>query len=241
LIRVYPLGYINENFIKKIETIIEEFYVKTSWKPVLLEVYVYSTGERMRSTIFREAEELGVVVVGDFTVMHEAWRGWPRIHISYEDCRSLDDKIFKSILVHELAHSKLHGSPYYYVVNVDRRLMEDYGSEALTIAYLASIAIKDLEVLKLLKNISYGDEIISYTEFIKPQLLSVRCYDITGLLEFVKLIAPYVISGRRPENLDASCSSLEEKLVEILEKLIEASGDLEDKIKLLVSMLKNIR
>jgi hypothetical protein len=239
LIRVKPWGYIEESFVARIKAIVEEFQARIGWEPILLEVNVYPTSERMMMRIAREAEELGVAVLGSFPVMHEAWRGWPRIHVSYEECAKLDEKVFKALLVHELAHSKLHGSPYYYVVSVDADLLEDYGREALVVAYMASTAVKDFEVFELLRGIGCNDEIASYAAYVKPQLESVKCNDLIGVLELAKLITPHVVMGLEVGNLDVSCSSIVGEVVNAL-KLLPGIEDFDEKVKFLINMLRAV-
>ncbi len=240
MIRVRVVGDVSESFIEKIKAVVEEFHAKIGWEPTLLEINVYSTASRMRTYILREAGELGVAVVGEFPIMHEAWRGWPRIHVSYEECSNLDERVFKALLLHELAHSVLHGSPYHYMVGLNAKLIRDYGREAFVVAYLASVVVKDFEVFKLLKNLGYENEIALYIEYVKPQLESVKCNDIVGLLELAKLLTPHALCDREVGNLDSSCTRIAGRVVEVIRKLDEVNGDLEDKIVFLANMLREV-
>jgi len=240
LIRVTSIGFIGEPFLAEIRSIAVDFYSKAGGEPPLLEIYIYSSAERMRARILREAEELGVTVMGDFVVLHEAWRGWPRIHVNYEACANMDTRVTRALLLHELAHSKLHGSPYYYLVSLDKSIAGRYGREALIIEYMASIAVKDLEALELLRNLGYEEEIESYVEFVKTQIPDIKCYEITGLLELAKLAAPFIVKGQSVDNLDPSCAGIAGRVVEIVERLRRVEGDLEDRIRFLVNELEKV-
>jgi hypothetical protein len=240
LIRVTSIGFIDEPFLAEIRSIAVDFYSKAGGEPPLLEIYIYSSTERMRARILREAEELGVTVMGDFTVLHEAWRGWPRIHVNYEACANMDTRVTRALLLHELAHSKLHGSPYYYLVSLDKSIAGRYGREALIIEYMASIAVKDLEALELLRNLGYEEEIESYVEFVKTQIPDIKCYEITGLLELAKLATPFIVKGQSVDNLDSSCAGIAGRVVEIVERLRRVEGDLEDRIRFLVNELEKV-
>ena len=240
MIRVTSIGFIDEPFLAEIRSIAVDFYSKAGGEPPLLEIYIYSSAERMRARILREAEELGVTVMGDFVVLHEAWRGWPRIHVNYEACANMDTRVIKALLLHELAHSKLHGSPYYYLVSLDKSIAGRYGREALIIEYMASIAVKDLEALELLRNLGYEEEIASYVEFVKTQISDIKCYEITGLLELAKLAVPFIVKGQSVDNLDSSCAGIAGRVVEIVERLRRVEGDLEDRIRFLVNELEKV-
>mgnify|MGYP000075142721 CR=1 FL=1 len=240
MIKVTPIGPVDELLLDEVRSTAVDFYSKAGGEPPLLEIYVYSSQERMRAELLKEAEGLGVAVVGDFIALHEAWRGWPRIHVSYEAYRSVGSRVFRALLLHELAHSKLHGSPYYYVISLNRSLTRRYGKDALVIEYTASTAVKDLEVLKLLKNLGYRDEIESYAEFVKIQIGGVQCHDMKGLLELVKLSLPFFIGGLSLANLNPSCADVAGKVLDVVEKLARVEGDLDEKIIFLVKELEKI-
>ena len=72
MIKVTPVGPVDELLLEEVRSIAVDFYNKAGGEPPLLEVYVYPSQERMRAELHREAEELGVVVVGDFIALHEA-------------------------------------------------------------------------------------------------------------------------------------------------------------------------
>jgi hypothetical protein len=152
----------------------------------------------------------------------------------------MDTRVTRALLLHELAHSKLHGSPYYYLVSLDKSIAGRYGREALIIEYMASIAVKDLEALELLRNLGYEEEIESYVEFAKTQIPDIKCYEITGLLELAKLAAPFIVKGQSVDNLDPSCAGIAGRVVEIVERLRRVEGDLEDRIRFLVNELEKV-
>jgi len=242
LIRVITVGYVDEEFKSMIEMVAREFYSKAGGEPELLEIYVYSTSARKRHALIREAESLGVVAVGDYIVMHEAWRGWPRIHVDYEQCSKLEGELLRALLLHELAHSKLHGSPYYYIIPVWSSLVEKYGERAPIVAYLASVVVKDVEVIALLKSLGYDREIMAYTRLLDSELPHEECFDIEDMLNFAKLLVPHVVMSLTVDSqqLKGICRDALRRVEEILVYILESKGTLDDKVRTLVGMVEDL-
>ena len=63
-----------------------------------------------------EKEGLGIVTgeESDFLATHEAWRGYPRIHICHERVKGVQDPVIEGVLHHEIGHAVLHGSMEFY-------------------------------------------------------------------------------------------------------------------------------
>lgn len=242
MIKVISVGLVDEEFKHYVEDVAREFYEKAGGEPELLEIYVYSTSVRKRAFMLMEMELLGIQVLGDFMVMHEAWRGWPRIHVDYEQCRDLDRKIIKALLLHELAHSKLHGSPYYYMLSLDNSLLDKYGFKAPLLLYLASITVKDLEVIELLLNLGYVEDVRVYAELLTRDIAGIECIDLEDVLELSKLIAPHIATGTSidPRLLKPSCLSKLRALENILREVLNSNESLEGKIRILIGGIERM-
>jgi hypothetical protein len=110
-----------------------------------------------------------------FIAAHEAWTGIPRISISLDRRRALAQPVWEGALRHEAGHSILHGSLEYYVFPMPKALL-DVAQEfqALTIhlrdiLYLLTVAVKDMEVTKLLVSNGYVEDQAAYARFVmKP-------------------------------------------------------------------------
>ena len=86
-----------------------------------------------------------------YFVMHEAYMGWPRIHIIFSLSKELDDKVFRAGIIHETIHSIIHGSPKYYMVTppdtfIHRCLAKLERNLCNTLYNLLASAVKDYEV-----------------------------------------------------------------------------------------------
>lgn len=226
---VFRVGSVPNSFIDLVLTILKGFYnsLRNVSLPEFVEVYVYGTSYEKMMFLEAEARDIGVIVIGDFITVHEAWRGWPRIHIDYEKCNSLEPSYVKALLLHEAAHSVLHGSPLYYLVDIDQQLINSLGFEyAAKTIYLASTVVKDLDVHKFLVEHGYRSYVEKYLEFlVNIQLKDVMCNDVLGTLEFMKILTPCVflknkcMSIRRALHRD--CRSLIKEVIKALEELIK--------------------
>ena len=241
-LKIYKVGSVPEAFIRGVEGILSDFYNKVLTgglkTPVLVEVYVYENTERLRRELERESLEAGVSVIALYSLSHEAWRGWPRIHIDYSMVRGMEGNTLKALLLHEAAHTVLHGGIEYYVVSANPP--EDLpASEALRAVYIASTVVKDLEVALLLKELGYKRELEAYLMHSLKDPGSIDCSTLTGLLELAKLLAPAIVlrNYNIKEHMPAECLTLLDDLVETLTGL---RGSLDDKIKDLINRIKLI-
>ncbi|RLG73740.1 MAG: hypothetical protein DRO23_08290 [Thermoprotei archaeon] len=224
---VFKVGFVPENFVNYVSETLNSFYnsVKGLFLPELVEVYVYGSSREKILFLETEARDLGVIAVGDFVTVHEAWRGWPRIHVDYEKCRSLQLEYVKALILHEAAHSVLHGSPLYYMVNIDRKLIEDFGFEyAAKIIYLSSTVVKDLDVHKLLAEHGYRDYVEKYFEFLRNvQLRNMKCDDVLSFLELAKVLTPCIFLENECRNIEGNlhetCRAAVEEIIRILKEL----------------------
>jgi len=110
-----------------------------------------------------------------YIATHDAWTGIPRISISVDRRKTLARPVWEGALHHEAGHSILHGSLEYYVFPMPKALLDAaHEFHALTshlvdILYLLTVAVKDMEVTKLLVSNGYVDDQTAYARFVmKP-------------------------------------------------------------------------
>jgi len=129
--------------------------------PPYLSVLIWKTTEKYHDFYQREKKELGVVTgeETDFLATHDAWRGYPRIHICQERLIGIDGTIVQGVIHHETGHALHHGAPEFYTFRFSNRLQEAGRFCGLDLpllqqcVYLLSVAIKDQDVtLWLAKN-----------------------------------------------------------------------------------------
>ncbi|MBI5583144.1 MAG: hypothetical protein HY892_04925 [Deltaproteobacteria bacterium] len=104
----------------------------------------------------REKAELGITTGGEseFLATHEAWRGFPRIHVNLEKIRGLTGEVVQGLVQHELAHALLHGRPEFYQFRFSGALQNAGRSAGLDFqmlqqwVYLLAVAVKDEEVVR---------------------------------------------------------------------------------------------
>ena len=159
-IDLFAQGIIDQSFLVKAREWAGEVIEKTELRAALdrISIYLWEKEKDFQEFDAREKAELGVVTGGesDFLATHEAWRGFPRIHISLEKIQGISEEVVRGVVQHEIAHALLHGKPEFYQFRYTDRLMEAGRSAGLDFpmiqqwVYLLSIAIKDEEVVRLL-------------------------------------------------------------------------------------------
>ena len=199
--------------------------------------YVYEGRSEMQGFLSLEAESLGVIYPHDeaYVAMHEAWAGIPRIHVCLEDKESLPEEVFKAALIHEAAHSVLHGSPEYYVVTVPENLAEEFykrgfsREELLHIAYLLAVAIKDREVSELLTRLSYQKIMKTFADhMLKIEEIDQQIWKIaskesrTALIYLCHILKTLASLNSKPEKaIQNSAGFLPLKAREALSRIME--------------------
>jgi hypothetical protein len=165
-IDLFPQGIIDQPFLVKAREWAGEVIEKTEPRaaPDRISIYLWEKEKDFQEFDAREKAELGVVTGGesDFLATHEAWRGFPRIHISLEKIQGISEEVVRGVVQHEIAHALLHGKPEFYQFRYTDRLMEAGCSAGLDFpmiqqwVYLLSIAIKDEEVVRWLAAAGLG-------------------------------------------------------------------------------------
>ena len=157
---------IDETFLAQIQTWGREVLEKaeSSSLPPHLCIMLWKTVEKIDAFFRKEKEELGVATgeESDFLATHEAWRGYPRIHICQERVERIPNAIVQGAMHHEMGHALLHGNPDFYTFRFSNSLQQAGRSHGLNLLllqqciYLLSIAIKDQEVVEWLAKIGLG-------------------------------------------------------------------------------------
>ena len=129
-----------------------------------LSITIWKTVEKLQAFYRREKEALGVVTGEemDFLATHDAWRGYPRIHICQERLRGTPSTIVQGVIHHEIAHALHHGTPEFYTFRFSNRLQDAGRPHGLDLPllqqciYLLSVAIKDRDVVRWLAEVGLG-------------------------------------------------------------------------------------
>ena len=127
-------------------------------------ITIWQTTEELRDFFERERQELGVLTgeETEFLATHEAWRGYPRIHICEERLKGIPEAVIQGAIHHEIGHALHHCSPEFYTFVFSKDLQETARSSGLEFnflqqcVYFVSIAIKDREVVEWLAKIGLG-------------------------------------------------------------------------------------
>ncbi len=129
-----------------------------------LSITIWKTVEKLQAFYRREKEALGVVTGEemDFLATHDAWRGYPRIHICQERLRGTPSTIVQGVIHHEISHALHHGTPEFYTFRFSNRLQDAGRPHGLDLPllqqciYLLSVAIKDRDVVRWLAEVGLG-------------------------------------------------------------------------------------
>lgn len=149
-------GDIEDNFLNNVRIWLNEV-LRISEKissPPYLSVSIWKTMEQYYDFYQREKEGLGIVTgqEKDFLATHDAWRGYPRIHICQERLIGIDETVIQGVIHHETAHALFHGSSEFYTFHFSKRLQEAGLLSNMDFyllqqcVYLLSIAIKDQDI-----------------------------------------------------------------------------------------------
>ena len=188
-----PVGHYVEELLDKLER--SDHYV---------EVRVFPTRSAMRSALAGELEGSSIkgrMVIPDFPTFHEAFSGYPRIWISYQDL-DLSKPICRARLQHEVGHAVLHWEISSYLLRLPPSLDNLVRSgkmsseKASLMSYLISISVKDFEVSDLLNRYGIGkDQVVFYL-----QELSLGCEKVGNILDALNELK--VILGAYPFRFD---------------------------------------
>ena len=157
---------IDEGFLTKIRYWANEVFERISFPNSLpaLHLMVWKNMDKYQAFSRSEKDALGVVTgeETEFLATHDAWRGYPRIHICQERLKGIPGSIIQGVIHHEIAHALNHGTLEFYTFTFSKELQEAARSHGLDMSllqqcvYFLSVAIKDREVVQWLAQIGLG-------------------------------------------------------------------------------------
>ena len=158
--------------------------------PDRLKILIYHRLDELQNFFRKEKEALGIFSEGEaeFIAIHEAWRGYPRIHICSERIKNLPETVVLGAVQHELAHAILHGRPEFYTFRFSRQLVSAGEALGLDIqllqqfVYLLSIALKDGEAV-IISDVK-ADSDVGFSDTLKLMNIgSVMCIPLINRLK----------------------------------------------------------
>ncbi len=157
---------IDEGFLTEIRYWANEVLERTSFpdSSPALQLMVWKTLNEFQAFSRSEKEALGVATGGEteFLATHDAWRGYPRIHICQERLKEIPRSVIQGIIHHEIAHALKHGALEFYTFTFTKGLQEAARSNGMDMPllqqcnYFLSVAIKDREVIQWLAQVGLG-------------------------------------------------------------------------------------
>ena len=141
--------------------------------PPRLCITIWKSSGELATFYKQEKKELNVVAgeETDFLATHEAWRGFPRIHVCEEKVKEVAPAVLRGVLHHEIGHALHHGSPEFYTFRFSSRLRDAGTACGLELpllqqcVYFLSVAVKDYDVVKWLAGAGLGDGQAALVEY----------------------------------------------------------------------------
>ena len=174
-IEIVPYSGMDKEFLLQIQAWVNSVLNRADLAsiPSYLRLKIWKTIADLQDFYRHEKEELGVVTGEelDFLATHEAWRGYPRIHICHERITGVEDPVIEGVLHHEIGHAIFHGSVEFYTFKFTEGLQAAAKSNGFDLQllqqclYFLSIAIKDWEVIQWLTKIGLGSSQKSLLEY----------------------------------------------------------------------------
>jgi hypothetical protein len=176
LLHVEKHGHILDEEARDILSFLEECYDRI--RPMgldLVEVALFENDRLWRSHVAAERRSARVTSSDfddAFIATHEAWTGIPRISVSLDRQKALARPVWEGAIRHEAGHSILHGTLEYYVFPMPKALsdvaheFQGLTSHLTDVLYLLSVAVKDMEVTKLLVSHGYIEDQTAYARFV---------------------------------------------------------------------------
>ena len=135
---------------------------------------VWKTMDAFQSFSRSEKEALGVVTENEteFLATHDAWRGYPRIHICQERLMGIPISVIQGGIHHEISHALNHGTLEFYTSKGLQDAARSRGMDMSLLqqcVYFLSIAIKDQEVVQWLAQIGLGPSQVSLLRHLMSQ------------------------------------------------------------------------
>jgi len=192
LLHVERHGRILDEEARDILSLLEECYGRL--RPVdldIVEIVLFENDRLWHSHMMAQRRRVGVTSSDfddAFIATHEAWTGIPRISISLDRGKAVARPVWEGALRHEAGHSILHGSLEYYVFPMPKALLDvahefrTLTSHLTDILYLLTVAVKDMEVTKLLVSNRYSEDQVAYARFVmKPTEQDQDAWDLSSI------------------------------------------------------------
>jgi hypothetical protein len=230
LLHVETHGRVLDKETRDILSLFEECYGRLRPEGLdLVEVAVFENDRLWRGRMAAERRRARVVSAefdDAFIAAHDAWTGIPRISISLERQKALAKLVWEGALRHEVGHSILHGSLEYYVFPMPRPLLEvadefpTLTSHITDILYLLTLAVKDMEVTKLLVTKGYVEDQAAYARFVmKPTKQDQNAWSLSSIVAEARVlclvgrlkdIAAAKVLASTPQHAPISLEEIEE-------------------------------
>lgn len=204
LLHVERHGHIPDEEAGSIIALLEECYGRLQPDCLgLVEIMLFESDSLWRAHASSERRKAGVSSAefdDAFIAAHEAWTGIPRISISLERKQDLAQPVWEGALRHEAGHSILHGSLEYYALPMPKALHRAGESfpnlvpHLRDILYLLSLAVKDMEVARLLISSGYIEDQVTYARF--TMKASQQDIDAWAIASFAREARVLCLAGR---------------------------------------------
>jgi hypothetical protein len=164
----------------------------------IVDVYIFVESSSMNAFMNDEKRKLGIKTSAfeeSFLAVHDAWHGTPRIMVACDKMFHVPKLVGIGGLRHEVAHTALHGSLEYYSFPMPMFLLELKRKGVISrqimrdLVYLASIAVKDYEVTRLLYEKGYVEDQVAYNEYyLKPSEEELEAWKLAEKNKTAKLL-----------------------------------------------------
>ena len=164
---VERLGRVEEGEAEALLATLRRLHEAVEEPPPL--VYVVLASSRGLFNLFMHSIHSGWGVASapgfeGFEAAHDAYTGVPRLTLCLEELRKLPSRAVDGVVLHEAAHTVLHGSlDSYLPAGGALRAAEELDPRlSLELTYLAASSVKDREATELLVNLGFREEAKAY-------------------------------------------------------------------------------
>jgi hypothetical protein len=164
----------------------------------IVDIYVFDKSSSMNAFMNEEKRKLGIETSAfeeNFLAVHDAWHGTPRIMVAHDKLLEVPKLVGIGGLHHEVAHTVLHGYLEYYSFPMPMSLLELERDNVISrqemknLVYLASVAVKDYEVTRLLYENGYVDDQVAYSEYyLKPSEEELEAWKLAEKNRSIRLL-----------------------------------------------------
>jgi hypothetical protein len=249
---LHRFGDVEERFVDGVLDVLNECYDRLGAHDLeIVDIYIFDRSSSMSAFVNEEKRKLGVETSAfeeNYLAVHDAWHGTPRIMVAYDKFSEVPELVGIGALHHEAAHTVLHGCLEYYSFPIPVLLLKLEKDNVISrqtmkdLVYLASVAVKDYEVTRLLYENGYLEDQVAYSEYyLKPSEEDLEAWKLaeknrtTTLLFLVSIIktaccaAPLLKDERYGEEIlravNRSISFLPTELSARLLRMIKAASE----------------